>query len=424
MKDIEVQREAGAALYNLALSLKNGMAMTQSGVVSALISMIPTNDIVCQVFAIGTLANLAERGSTVQSRLIDDGCLPPLINHVEACKGNIETKREVSRCLALFAYNINSHTQIMCRKSLECVLILMKSEEDILSRRLCCAHLIANLALFVDNHNLLIEIGALAALNDLVDVDDVETKRCAAFAFHNFCKNENTHEDCEKSVVARSLSSLLLNLDKFTKLHSCLALKYVSISTKTRAQFVEYGGIPQLLTLAVDGDDEQKRDAVAALRNLSIFDRNKVIIMRERGMEILMDFCRSSDQKLCHQACGVLANLTEAPENQELMIKEGILHHLNFFMRSNAKEVLKESLRAIANLSSDFTCTEVIASSGGLAPLIQSLSSNDDLCRRFATMSISNLATNRNNQNRIVEEGGIQPLLFIASDCEDDNDLS
>ena len=46
MKDIEVRREAGAALYNLALSLENGMAMTQSGVVSALISMIPTNDIV------------------------------------------------------------------------------------------------------------------------------------------------------------------------------------------------------------------------------------------------------------------------------------------------------------------------------------------------------------------------------------------
>jgi hypothetical protein len=423
VKDVEVRREAGASLYNLALSLDNGMEMVQSGVVSALISLINVDDVVCQVFAIGSLANLAERESKVQSRLISDGCLAPLINHVEACSGNVETKREVSRCLALFAYNIDSHMEIMCRKSLKCILTLMKIDQDVMCRRLS-VHSIANLALFADNHSRLIDAGALDALCNLVDVEDMETKRCIAFALHNFCKNENTHEECEKSEVAKSISSLLTDLDKFTKLHSCLALKYFSVSIKARAQFVEHDGLPQLLTLAVEGDDEQKREAAAALRNISISDRNKIMIVKERGMEVLADFCRSSDDKLCHQACGVLANLAEAPENQELMMKEGILHHLKFFMRSESKEVLRESLRAIANLSSDFNCTEAIASGGGLTPLIRSLSSGDDLCRRFATMSISNLATNRSNQNRIVEEGGIEPLLFIASQCESDTDTS
>ncbi len=423
VKDIEVRREGGAALYNLALSLENGMEMAQSGAVSALISLIAVDDKVCQVFAIGTLANLAERESIVQSRLINDGCLAPLINHIKTRSGNIETEREVSRCLALFAYNIDSHEKIMCRESLNCIVALMRIDEDVVCQRLA-AHAIANLGLFMDNHSRLIEVEALDALNSLVEMEDIETKRCVAFAFHNFCKNERTHEDCEKTEVARSLSSLLKNHDEFTKLHSCLALRYLTTSTKARAQFVDNDGLPQLLRLATDGNGEQKREAAAALRNLSISDRNKIMIMKEKGMEVLADFCRSPDQKLCHQACGVIANLAEAPENQELMMKEGILHHLKFFMRSNCTEVLRESLRAIANLSSDFSCTDAIASGGGLTPLVKSLSSDDSLCRRFATMSISNLATNPANQDRIVDEGGIEPLLFIASNCENNVDLS
>lgn len=415
VKDIEVRREAAAAMYNLALSADNGIGMAQSGVVSALVSLIGTNDIVGQIYAFGTLANLAERENKVQSKLIHDGCLAPLICHVENRLGNVQSRKEVSRCFALFAYNMKSHEQLMSRRLLKSILELVKFEKDVCCRRYC-VHALANLSIFATNHSRLLEIGILSSLNDLVKIDDIETKRCVAFAFHNITKNDDTHVESEKWNVATSLAILLGIDDYFTQLHSCLSLKFLSVSNKARAQFVDCEGLTHLFSLAENGDYEMKRETAAVFRNLSISDRNKVIIIKDRGMEVLTYLCRLQDNELCHQACGVLANLAEVAENQEVMMKEGILHHLKFIIRSNSDDVLRESLRTIANLSSDVSCCEVIPNDGGLTPLIRSLSSDDHLCKRFATMAISNLATISLNRNRIVEEGGIQPLLDIASD--------
>lgn len=415
VKDIEVRREAAAAMYNLALSPQNGIRMAQSGVVGALISLMSTNDVVGQVYAIGTLANLAERESKVQSKLINDGCLAPLICHIENGLGNVETRREISRCFALFAYNSISHDQLMCHRLLKCILKLTKMEQNMQCRRYC-VHTLANLSIFESNHNHLIQAGVMRTLNELITIKDVEIKRCVAFAFHNMTKNRDTHEESEKTNVAKSLAALLDVNDYFTQLHCCLSLKYLTVSVKARAQFVESGGLHHLFLVADSGDNEQKREVAAVLKNISISDRNKVLIVKDRGVEVLTYFCRLSDEKLCHQACGVLANLAEVPDNQEVMMKEGILHHLKFIMRSKSDEILRESLRAIANLSSDLSCCEMIPNDGGLFPLISSLSSDDLLCRRFATMAISNLATVSTNRNPIIEEGGIQPLLDIAAD--------
>ena len=137
-------------------------------------------------------------------------------------------------------------------------------------------HLIANLGLFECNHSRLIKAGTLDVLNNLVNVEDMESKRRVSFAFHNLYKHIESHSDCEKAEVTRSLASLLTNVDEFTKLHSCLALKYLSISVKARAQFVEYGGLPNLLEIAAHEDKELKREALAALRNISISDHNKL----------------------------------------------------------------------------------------------------------------------------------------------------
>ena len=420
--DVEVRREAAAAMFNLALSKENSIIMAQSGIVSALVSLMKLNDTVAQVFAVGTLSNLAEKGSAVQSRLLQDGCLPPLIGIIESSCAAVETKKEVARCLALFANVLESHEKLMHRESLECIMKLMTVEENVYCRRFA-ALAMANLALFPGNHKrLLSSRELLKGLRPLLSVEDAQTHQCVAFALHNICKNGHSHTDCEESEVASAISSILSLEDGFANLHGSLALRYYSVSKRGGAQFVECNGLPKLLQLANRGDLEQKLEAAACLRNLSLSDENKIRILREGGMALLADLSRSQDNQLAHQACGVLANLAEIPANQEEMVNEGILHHLKFVMRSTSDEVVREALRTLCNISSDFSCTELIANSGILVPLIRSLSSEEMLCRRFASMTISNLATNRDIQPRLVEEGAIQPLFFVSKGENDDKE--
>ncbi len=417
INNVEKRREAMAALYNLSLSLDNGMKMVTSGVVNSIIRLCGVDDTMCQILAVGTLANLAERGALVQSRLINDGCLVPLINYVRifcSTVGNVEIKREVFRSLALLALNLDSHETIMSREVVQCIISSIQMVDDCQCRGFII-QLLANLGLFQQNHERLIKGGVLGSLNILVNNRDIVTKRCVAFAIHNLCKNEGTHGHCESEKILRSIALLMTSDDPFTKLHACLASKYITRSAAASAQFVEYEGLPRLLSITMDEDNELKREVVATLRNLSIIDYIKVLIVKVDGIEVLTNFCRASDDKLCQQSCGVIANLAEVKENQVFLMKCGILHHLKFLMRTRTTEVKRECLRAIANLSYDPKCNRLIVIEGGLTHVTQSLSSDDYLCRIYATMSISNLSADRSNHNHIVEEGGLQPLLYIAS---------
>ena len=122
VKAMEVRREAEAALYNLSLSNENGMTMVKSGVINVHINLIDLDNIIYQVFTVSTLTSLTEYNQSVQSRLTSGGCLVPSINHVETCRGNIETKWEVSCCLAILANRIESiENKRMCDKSHKCI---------------------------------------------------------------------------------------------------------------------------------------------------------------------------------------------------------------------------------------------------------------------------------------------------------------
>jgi len=421
--DIEVRREAAAALFNLSLSKDNGILMAQSGIVSALSSLMRVDDTVSQVFAVGTLANLAEKGYSVQSRLLSDGCLRPLVGIMNYNSPAKETQKEVARCLALFANELEAHEDIMCEESLQCILKLVANGGNISSSRLASLAF-ANLALSASNHGQLVNFLPLQSFAPLLSSEDIETYQCVAFALHNVCKNESTHSICSQSNVASMITRILMLEDNFAKLHACLALRYFSVFKKASAQFVECNGLPGLFQVAKHGDLELKIEAAACLRNLSLSDTNKVHILREGGLPILTDLSRSQDTRLAHQACGVLANLAEVPANQEEMVSDGVLHHLKFALRSESNEVNREALRSLCNISSDYSCTHSIANAGLLVPLIRSLSSKEMLCRRFASMAISNIATNRSVQPRLVEEGAIDPLFFIVSQGDGEDEES
>ena len=128
--DIEVQREAAAALFNLALSEENSLEMAQSGIVRALMSLFKVKDSVAQIFAVGTLSNLVEKTFEVQSRLLQDGFLQPMVKMVTTLNPSKETCREVSRCLALLANEPKSHSWLLHESVLQCIFVLIQQQDN------------------------------------------------------------------------------------------------------------------------------------------------------------------------------------------------------------------------------------------------------------------------------------------------------
>jgi len=416
--DIEVKREAAAVFCNLALSVENKAVMSRSGVISALVKLLKLNDGICKVNAAATLANLAELEGNIQKRMLDEGCLKPLLSLAESSPVAGDANREVSRCLALFACNPDSHPQLIqnfCFKQI--VNYLDEMNEPLCLRFASLA--IGNLAIEQSNHQTLFESGAISALLLLAESRDVETTQGIAFALSNLTRVDVNHRTCEKMGIINALVKLLQTNDYQTQIQATLAVRYLCSSFRSRIHFVEVKGLIPLLKFARIKDVNGKREVAAALRNISLFDDNKVAILNEGGLDALIEMSHSSDNEVSHQACGVIANLAEMTENIARMIGAGVLHHLKYCMRLSPINIKREALRAIANLASDESCISKVVGGGSLVPLTESLSSPDIICQRFAAMGLSNIATNEEIQEYIFQAEAVVPLLKILDNHRD-----
>ena len=418
---IEVRREVGATFCNLALATENKAIMSKAGVIPALIKLALIDDDICQTYSVAALANLAELEGNVQKRMLDEGCLKPLL-HIAGCSYNTkEVHKEVARCLTLFTCNKLSHSQIVQNRCFQKILNFLNNEKNIVCQRFASLA-IGNLAVFESNHMRLFESGAVSSLLKATKSKDMHTKQCVAFALSNLTRFQSNHRNCEKIGVVQALICLLGSSDPQTKFQSCLATRFLCMSSGARIQFVQSNGLSALLAFAKTTNVDYNREATATLKNISLFDPNKIAIIKEGGFDILISMCHDSDCELSHQACGVLANLAEASENRGVMLKRGILQHLKFSLRSDSVNIKREAIRAIANLASSTTHTAEIVTGGTLDPLISALSLKDSLCKRFATMGIANLATNIEIQEYIVEADAIAPLVTIVGEKKGDLD--
>ena len=414
--DIEVQRESAAALCNLALDDSKKLEMSQSGVISAMLKLCSLTDAPCQLFAISTLTNLAEGGSSIQKRILSEGCVKKLLSLIENHCLVSEVKREISRFLSLIANNIDLHPLLLQDKASQCLNKLITTNEDTECQRyaVLCA---GNLAITKSTHVQLIQSGILSHIVSLAKSSDKILCRCIAFALNNISNEESNHRECEKCGVLHALTFLLKCEDLDTRLQAIVCVKNLTIFPRGRSQFVDFKGLNIILNLCRIENTELRRELMAALRNISISDQNKIQIVEENGMEVIVEMCRMKDEGISHQACGVIANIAEANKNQEYMIKTGILHHIKFAMRSEFMSIIRESVRALANLSSHESSYSFIVGSGIVAQIVRALESEDKLTQQFATMATANLVSHKESLARIIEDGGLVPLSAIAKDC-------
>jgi hypothetical protein len=381
--------------------------------VSALLASLDRFDTVSKIFAIGILANLAEKGDDVQYKLVDNGCIAILSELLIDYNSSEEIKLEVVRCFTLLASNVGLHDRLLTSILLNGLINIVSSEVLGIDCKAFATLTIANLATSIDTHGTLMELGVLSSMSSLQHVDDYRIRRSLAFLFHNIAKNIGSHQFSHDNNVVSVLSSLIASEDELCKLHTCLAVRYFSMSEWIGQKIIDNGGIPSLLQVLQSSSIEHKREIVGALRNLSISKINKQSLLECSCVTVLLDISRCSDRILAQQNFATLANLAEETSNRMKMIEQGILQHLKYALIFRSGQVRRESLRAISNLSNDISCVRAIEDAGLPISIIDLLSSNEVSSHIFAAMTISNLTTYEGTRELLIREGCITPLFHL-----------
>ena len=345
--------------------------------------------------------------------MITRKCLYPMRELIEQ-ETHIDVKRAISRCVALFASNPETHSHLLDSSIVKSILALPSLAGDSYCERFVSLA-VANLALVKRNHGPLLELRAVETLLALDQSDDVETLRGVSFALNSFAANAGNLDRLEATNLVETVVNLSRSGDKDTELQSILTAKYLCAREASREALVSLRGVGALLSLAASDDVEVRREVAAALRNISTSDTNKMAIVQENGLGIITRLCRDDDPEVVHQALVVIASIAEHPENTAAMVEDGVLGHLNFSLLSGTIPTIREVSRALANLSSNAENVSAVADSGALGHLIVALNSPDLLTRRFAAMAVSNLAAEGGNSIRIIRvEGGLRPLISLV----------
>ncbi len=410
---IEIRRESAAALDNMAIAKESKSLIAKSGALPTLKDLLKSEDSICRNHVSSALANLAELND-VHELLLDDSCLDIMCKHVSDKDCQVDTKRAIGRCLALFASNSHLHAHLLCDDALSSLKVLITDTEDRYCERFGMLA-IANLATDVLNHELLLSTIGLESILSITQSDDVETLRSLSFALHSFSTRNQNHSILVEANATISLVTLLVCDDYDTSFQACLATKYLCTSENCRNKIAESKGLDALLSLASGHDLELKREVTGALRNMTLSEVNKGRIMDNDGMEIITKLCRDSDSIVSHQACGTIANIAEREGNKVVMVNQGMILHLQFAVLAGHIPVLRESMRALANLSSASDNASDILTSNALSLIIDSLRCNDVLCGRYAAMAMSNLSSLMEDVcQRVIKEEGIKPLVSLV----------
>lgn len=108
---------------------------------------------------------------------------------------------------------------------------------------------LGNLGVVTQNHHNLFEAGGVSCLlvEAVYAAEDLETRRCVAFALNNIASFEPNHRACERAGVLRPLVVLLKDPDPDTHLQAVFAIRQLSVTARCRSQLVEMKGLGPLL---------------------------------------------------------------------------------------------------------------------------------------------------------------------------------
>lgn len=409
--DPKTIREATICIFNLTFASLAEHVIATSGMIEVLSSVITSRDDSSRLYAIASLGNLAEYGTDIQDRIINNDCWTLAMSCISIRMPDYGILHETARVLSLLSSNFKSHIHFISTQSSFFQLLNRQYVKDDMFVRRCGIFIMGNLAIDPNNHRLLIDCNLFAKISSTTMVDDILYKRCISYTLKQFSGNIANHLLCDSAGNMQLLILLLRTPCKEIQLEACQSLRSLLTTEICRTHFIYLQGHVDIFRSFETNEPELTREALASLWNLSISYLSKIEIFASSGWSVLLKTCRSEDELLAHAACYIVANVSEASEIQEQMVTNGIVHNLTFAMRSSSTLIIRESIRAIANLSSNMQCTLSLVKFALYTPLVKALSSSDNVCVRFATLALANLSVTEDSSLSLFDEGSL-PMLF------------
>eukprot|EP00940_MAST-03C_sp_MAST-3C-sp2_P002171 g2171.t1 len=418
--DVETQRYATFAIVNSAAASKNHDVLLGEGVVNLLVNLVRSNDVDVMNAALLGLANFAAVTDNAKV-LIEEGTLTVVIDMLRVTT-NVETQLrsvcilrglsvvDMSRTLIVESGGIDpllrlTHTedvelqrevlQTLCNLSLSgCVGKMHKNflqtiNINALITFLCAADTtyrlfgavtLGNVASATEEHEEIMDGGALTPLMNVMKKGDLETQRAIAYAVCNLAATvENRKAIVEKGGLA-PISSLACSDDPDDAWCGITTLRGLSAHDYLRDQMVEAGVLEPLALGAQKSKVELWREVASTSFNLSLVERNKLKMSKHELCRVLLKLAKSDDIESVRMACGTFANLAE-------------------------------NCRTHANISG--------AASKSFSFLNDLIRCSDGLARREACRFAANLAVSRDMHDVLVRDRVHESIIAIAENEAD-----
>ena len=285
-----------------------------------------------------------------------------------------------------------------------------------------CAMALGNIAADPQTHDILVQLGVIDALILLLNKDDVDCARMAAFAFSNLAASRPYRKliiEHHKEEIISPLISLACCDEISAQRKALLALRVLCIEQNIRVDVVRSGIIDPLVIIARASSDNSRiekenagmlREVAAALNCLSCMNENKEEIC-DRAISTIISLMISNDLEVERHACCTIANLLEFMDIHERFLSEKGLAPMLSLAKSNDLVCKGEVSRAIANLSTNPKIQMNIIQEGVLELMVDALKKDDINCQRFAALCVANLSTTIKAQHRVIQTESIIALL-------------
>eukprot|EP00803_Ostreobium_quekettii_P008178 evm.model.scf_412.9 EVM.evm.TU.scf_412.9 scf_412:77305-81810(-) len=193
------------------------------------------------------------------------------------------------------------------------------------------------------------------------------------------------------------------------------ALARFSDMRESQDELVAQGGVPPLLRLLGDAEEECRAKAALALANLSMRGRGRRAMGRCGAVDELVEALEGFERwpGVVAMAGCALCNLAQDEGNREAMVERGAVSLLLRILDESDDGAQKVALAALGNLArSKGPRGAIVGADGGiaLALIVEKLADTDPVKAQRAARALSNLAISKTAHEGIVEAGAIRHL--------------
>jgi hypothetical protein len=302
--DVDVMNAALLGLANFAAVAENADVLLEEGVLEPVIDLMrSTDNVETQLRAVTAI-----RGLSVVDKMrvviVENGGVEPLLELTHT--DDVELQREVLQTLCNLSLSGcigTMHKDFMGKINITALITFLCAADT--TYRLFGAVTLGNVASATEEHDEIIEGGALAPLMNVMKKGDLETQRAISYAVCNLAATV----EYRKSIVEKGgllpIVSLACSDDPDDAWCGITTIRGLSAHDYLRESMVEAGVLEPLALGAQKTKIELLREVSSTSFNLSLMERNKTKIASHELCKVILDLTKNSqDVVTIRMACG------------------------------------------------------------------------------------------------------------------------